>query len=114
MQSEPTTDQHIFIDLKEYEISKYKFKLIATDLVVRKTSNRVDFEIKRPAYASNKLKIAKNQNGGDSSDNGSNNDYHHDNNTYYGNINDHDDNGYYHNNSNNDFHKPTRIMNQST
>ena len=66
------------IDLKEYEISKYKFKLIANDVVNLKTmaSNSVDFEIKRPAHAFNKnLKIPKNENDGDSSDKGNNNDF---------------------------------------
>ena len=96
------------IDLKEYEISKYKFKLIANDVVNLKTmaSNSVDFEIKRPAHAFNKnLKIPKNENDGDSSDNGNNNDFYHDNNNYYGsNNNDHGNDDYYHDNSTNDFH----------
>jgi hypothetical protein len=81
------TTANFMVDLNDCEISKYKFKLIARDLLLSKTveSNEVDFEIKGAAHSSNKgLKMSKNKNGDNSGDNGSNND---NNNNFYGSNN---------------------------
>jgi hypothetical protein len=71
------TSSYFAIDLKEFAIGKYKFRLIEKDLLLSQVgeSNRVDFEITRPAHYANKnLKVLNSDDSGDSSDNGKNND----------------------------------------
>ena len=97
------TSAYFAINLKDFAISKYKFKLVAKDLYHSQVgeSNNVDFEIRRPsAHSSNKNLKAPNSdnNNGDKSDNNNNNNDNNNNNNNNNDNNDKDSN----NNNNND------------
>lgn len=100
------TSAYFAINLKDFAISKYKFKLVAKDLYHTQVgeSNNVDFEIRRPsAHSSNKNLKAPNSdnNNGDKSDNNNNNNDNNNNN----NIDDNNDKDSNNNNNDRKFEK---------